>query len=168
MRQLANLVILYISTCNIVFAQDKPYREPKGTNNWFIELGGSGLFYSFNYEKFLATNNHIGWIGRIGAAYNPVDYLLLNKVDLRGGTVLIPFTTSIIWGERKERLELGGGFTLAAQGILERETIYTAIIGFRIIEMNKVYFRVSYTPLIRNSEYIHWFGVSLGRNFSTK
>lgn len=168
MKHFIIFVFLNIFLCNIGFTQDKPYREPKGTNNWFVELGGSGLFYSFNYEKFLATNNNIGWIGRIGAAYNPVDYLLLNKVDLKGGTVLVPFTTSIIWGERKERLELGGGFTLAAQGISERETIYTAIFGFRIIEMNKVYFRVSYTPLIRNSTYIHWFGVSLGRNFSTK
>jgi hypothetical protein len=37
-----------------------------------------------------------------------------------------------------------------------------------VIETNKVCFRMSYTPFIRDGKYESWFGVSIGRNFSMK
>jgi hypothetical protein len=161
-------ITLYTALLSLSFhasAQEKSYVEPNGLNNWFVELGGTGLFYSFNFESVLYKGGNMGWTGRVGFAYNPANYTLLNKITLDKNTVIAPFTTSVLWGSRKEKLELGAGFTLVNKGISEREVIPTAILGFRVVEMNKVFFRVAYTPIIRGGELIHWYGVSIGRNF---
>jgi hypothetical protein len=161
-------MIALILCCKIVIAQEKSYREPTGTNNWFVEAFGSGLYYSINYEKLLYRQQGYGWIARIGASYNPRDFWMLNKIYLDGNTFLFPFTTSMLFGQRKEKLEVGAGFTLLTRGITERDIVPTGVLGFRVLETNQVYFRVNYTPVILRGEFIHWFGFSLGKNFSTK
>jgi hypothetical protein len=149
-------------------AQEKPYKEPTGLNNWYIELGGSGLFYSGNYEKVLLKSDRWGWVGRVGLGYTPGDYTMLNKVSLDGGTAMAPFHTAVLFGPNKEKLEAGVGFTMLAKGFSgNREVVPTAVLGFRVVEINKVCFRVNWTPFIRNGEFVSWFGVSIGRNFST-
>lgn len=144
---------------------DRPYKEPDGLNNWFVELGGAGLFYSINYEKVLYRSDAWGAVGRIGLGYNPADYTLLNKIYLDKNTFMSPFTASFTFGRRKEKLETGGGFTLLSHGLLKREIAYTVIIGFRVVETNKIYFRIAYTPIFLANTYTDWYGVSLGRNF---
>lgn len=157
--------------CSLVYfktkAQEKPYAEPKGLNNWYAELGGAALFYSLNYEKILYRSTKLGWVGRVGLGYNNSSITILNKVHLDGSTFMMPFTTAVLLGsrERKEKLEVGGGITLIATGINDREIVPTMVFGFRVLETNKVCFRISYTPFIRDGKYEHWFGVSLGRNF---
>lgn len=142
--------------------------EPKGLSNWYVELGGAAFVYSLNYEQVLYRSTMLGWVGRIGASYSFTDGWFLNKVELDKGAVLAPFTTSILLGsrERKEKLEIGAGVTLINKDANNREIVPTAVLGFRVIETNKVCFRVSYTPFIRDGEYESWFGVSIGRNFS--
>lgn len=174
-KQLRNIYIKII-ICILQFvpfltmgqAVEKPYREPQGLNNWYVELAGSGLFYSLNYEKVLTKSTQWGWVGRVGLGYNPADYTLLNKVTLEKNTFMFPFTSSVLYGERKEKLEFGLGFTLLATGINNREVVPTGVFGFRVVETNKVCFRVTYTPMIRDGQYISWFGVSLGKNFDFK
>ncbi len=155
-----------------VQAQERPYQEPKGLNNWFVELGGSGYLYSLNYEKILYRSEKTGWTGRVGLGYNPGGGgYILNQLELDANTFMIPFTMSALFGskERKEKIEIGGGFTLLAKGIDDREVAYTGVFGFRVIETNKVVFRATYTPIIDQSgNFVNWFGVSLGRNFSLK
>lgn len=160
------IILLYTTT---TFAQDdKPYVEPKGLNNWFIELGGASMFYSLNYEKILYRGERISVAGRVGIGYNPFDYTFLNKVYLDRNTTMAPFTASFLYGRGKEKIEIGAGFTLLAKNITDREIVPTAILGFKVIETNKVYFKISYTPFIRDQKYTDWFGVSFGRNFSLK
>lgn len=152
-------------------AQERPYREPTGLNNWYVEIAGAAYLYSFNYEKILYRSEHLGWVGRVGIGYNPATTTLLNKLFLDGKTYMVPFTTSVLFGgkERKEKIEIGGGFTMLAKGLDKREVAITAVLGFRVIEVNKVVFRASYTPIIDQSgKFVNWFGVSLGRNFSLK
>ena len=157
------LSVLFIQ----VHAQEKPYKEPTGLNNWYLELGGSALFYSVNYEKILIKTERWGWVGRVGLGYNPGNYTLLNKITLDGGTLMAPFHSSVLYGPNKEKLELGVGFTLLAKGTTEREIVPTAVFGFRVVETNKACFRATWTPFIRNGEFVSWVGFSLGRNFST-
>jgi hypothetical protein len=158
------LSMIFIQT----YAQEKPYREPTGLNNWYVELAGSGLFYSANYEKVLLKTERWGWVGRVGFGYNPGDYTMLNKVTLDGGTIMAPFHTAALYGPNKEKLEAGFGFTMLAQGFSgSQELVPTFVLGFRVVEINKVCFRATWTPFIRNGEFVSWFGVSLGRNFST-
>lgn len=170
-----NLLKVIISALILIpshlFAQEKPYREPTGLNNWYVEIGGAGYFYSLNYEKILYRSEHWGWTGRVGIGYNPSDIEVLQTLYLDGKTFMIPFTTAALYGssERKEKLEFGGGFTLLAKGANEREVAYTAVLGFRVIETNRVCFRACYTPIITpQGEFINWAGVSLGMNFGLK
>jgi len=155
-------------TISLKAQDEKPYVEPDGLNNWYIELGGASMFYSLNYEKVLYKGERTGVVGRVGIGYNPFDYTFLNKVYLDRNTTMAPFTGSFLYGRGKEKFEFGAGFTLLAKNITDREIVPTAILGFRVIEMNKVCFRISYTPFIRDGNYVSWFGVSLGRNFSFK
>jgi hypothetical protein len=149
-------------------AQERTYVEPKGLSNWYIELGGAAFVYSLNYEQVLYRSAMVGWVGRIGASYSFADGWFLNKVYLDKGAVMAPFTTSVLIGsrERKEKLEVGAGVTLINKDVNNREIVPTAVFGFRVVETNKVCFRVSYTPFIRDGKYESWFGVSIGRNFS--
>ncbi len=148
-------------------------------NNWYVELGGSAILYSVNYEKYLYRNQgeNITWLGRIGAGFNPIDFpdyhMLLNKVVLNKNSFTFPFTSTILIGSGKEKLEVGGGFTLLTRhffnrDIAEREVIPNIVLGFRVMESNSVCFRISYIPLIRNGDVIHWMGVSIGKNFNFK
>lgn len=148
-------------------AQEPNYREPTGTNNWYIELGGAAFAYSLNYEKILYRKNKIGWTGRVGFAVGYKDGYILNQFLMDAGAVYAPFSTSFLLGsrDRKERLELGLGFTLIAHNG-QQETVPTGVLGIKVIETNKVCFRVGYTPYLRNGVYYNWFGVSIGRNFS--
>lgn len=154
-----------------IIAQEKPYQEPTGLNNWYVEAAGAGYLYSLNYEKILHRGASLGWVGRVGIGYTPTDVALLRIIFLDAGTFMVPFTTSLLYGsrERKEKLEIGGGFTLLAKGFNDRKTAYTAVLGFRVIETNRVCFRASYTPIIdTDGTWINWMGVSLGLNFSLK
>ena len=174
MKKLFFVLFTLAVLSNHVFAQDEKYIAPNGLNNWYVELGGSALFYSFNYEKYLYKNasDDIAWVGRVGAGFNPIDFpdfhKLLNKVVLSNNSFMFPFTSSVIIGGGENRLELGAGFTMITKDFSKLETIPNIVLGLRVMETNRVCFRVSYIPLIQNGEVIHWLGVSLGKNYSGK
>lgn len=166
MKTLNKLFLLFILlNSNLAFAQDE--KPATGTNNWFVELGGSGLFYSLNYEKYLFKNRqeNITLTARVGAAFNPIDYTFLNTLYLEKNTFMIPFTSSLLIGEQKDKLELGAGFTMLTKDFREQEIVPTLVLGLRVIESNRICFRISYVPIFRKEEYLHWLGVSLGMNF---
>jgi hypothetical protein len=144
-----------------------PYVEPRGTSNWFIEFGGAALLWSANYEKYLYRNyNHSFTLtGRIGFGYCPIEYRLLNSVYLDQNSVAMPFTSSIVLGKGKEKLEIGAGYTLATKNFIDRDVFPTAIFGFRVVDNNKALLKIAYTPFFRDEKFINWFGASLGRNF---
>ncbi len=160
------LVFLFFSMN--VFGQSDAYNPPKGLNNWYVELGGSALFYSLNYEKYLYRNNleNFTWLGRVGAAYNPFDYKFLDIVFLDRNSFMFPFTSTVLWGSGKEKLEFGGGFTMITKNFKDNEIVTNAVIGLRVMESNQVCFRISYIPIYRDHKWINWIGVSLGKNFS--
>jgi hypothetical protein len=145
-------------------AQDETIQQ--GTHNFYIELGGSGIFYSLNYEKYLFKNKteHLTWTARIGAAYNPIDYKFLNTFFLEKQTIMLPFTSSILIGSGKDKLELGTGFTMLTKNFNEQEIVPQLLLGLRVIDLNRVCLRLNYVPIFRSGEIIHWIGVSLGKN----
>jgi hypothetical protein len=163
-------ILLYWGVNNLQAQYDDeviPYVEPTGTSNWFLELGGAALLWSANYEKYLYRNYNrsVTWTGRIGFGYCPIEYRLLNSVYLDKNSVAMPFTTSIVLGKGKEKLEFGAGYTLATKNFIEREVFPTIIAGFRVIDNNKVLLKIAYTPHFRDEKLVNWMGVSLGRNF---
>ncbi len=145
-------------------AQDKAIQQ--GTHNFYIELGGSGIFYSLNYEKYLFKNKteNLTWTARIGAAYNPIDYKFMNSIFLDKQTFMLPFTSSLLIGSGKDKLEIGAGFTMLTKNFKEQEIVPEMLFGLRVIDINRVCLRLNYIPLFRSGETIHWVGVSLGKN----
>lgn len=167
-------LIVFVLCCSLaktVFAQYddevQPYKEPQGRNNWYIEAGGAALLWSANYEKYLYQNRtkSLTWTGRIGFGFCPIEYKLLNSVYLEKNSVAMPFTSSLVFGKGKEKLELGAGYTLATKNFLERQVFPTFIAGFKVIDNNGTLLRINYAPHYRDEQFINWFGVSLGRNF---
>ncbi|MBC7382153.1 MAG: hypothetical protein H7296_04065 [Bacteroidia bacterium] len=167
------LFFLLILSLNLQ-AQEENYTPPQGLNNWYVELGGAALLYSVNYEKYLYRNQkeNFTWLGRIGIGFNPIDFpaehKLLNKVELLSNSFMVPFTTTILKGAGKEKLEFGAGFTMITKNFLDREIVPNLVFGLRVMETNRVCFRITYIPLYKNNEIIHWVGVSIGRNFNFK
>lgn len=146
-------------------AQDETIAQ--GTHNYYVELGGSGIFYSFNYEKYLFKNKtqNLTWTARLGAAYNPIDYKFLNSFFLDKQTFMIPFSSSLLIGSAKDKLELGAGFTMLTKNFKEQEIVPHLLLGLRVIDINRICLRLSYVPLFSNGGTYHWIGVSLGKNF---
>ena len=172
MQRLKNTckLIILLAFCNTVQAQETDYRAPQGTNNWFIELGGPALFYSLNYEKYLyrSYDEQYTWAAHVGLGYNPINCDILNTVYLERNLLMAPFSTSLLKGSGKEKLEIGAGFTLFSKEVNRNEVLPHALIGFRVMESNRVCFRVNYMPFWQNGAVTHWLGISLGQNFSFK
>ncbi len=160
----------FILTASLCLKAQDDYNAPNGLNNWYVELGGSAFFYSINYEKYLYRNGmeNFTWVGRVGAGFNPIEYNFLNSLFLERNTFIFPFTSTVFIGKGKEKLELGGGFTMLTRDFFNQEVVPTINAGVRVMESNGVCFRVTYTPLIRTNNLVHWIGVSIGRNFNFK
>lgn len=158
-----------LATIKNIKAQED-YTAPRGLNNWYVEVGGSSLFYSINYEKYLYRNGKekFTWLGRVGAGFNPIDYNFINSLFLERNSFIFPFTSTIMLGKGKEKLEIGGGFTMLTKNFLDNEIVPNINIGLRVMESNRVTFRVTYVPLFRSNNTIHWIGVSIGKNFDFK
>jgi hypothetical protein len=146
-------------------AQNESIKQ--GTHNFYLELGGSGIFYSINYEKYLFKNKseNLTWTARIGGAFNPIDYKFMNSFFLDKQTFMLPFTSSLLIGASKDKLEVGAGFTMLTKNFNDQEIVPELIFGLRVIDVNRVCLRLNYIPLFRSDETIHWIGVSLGKNF---
>jgi hypothetical protein len=166
------LIILFSNSYKCIAQEEnyENYESPAGLNNAFIELGGAAIKFSLNYEKYLWRNRYenVTITGRVGAGYQFNDRWILNRIYLEQGSFLFPITFQGLIGSGKNKLELGGGFTMLTSNFAEAELIPSGVLGLRVMESNGVCFRITYTPLIKDTEYINWLGVSLGYNFSFK
>lgn len=170
MKYAAKIVFLLCFGLNLhsLQAQDDYYDAPQGLNNVFVELGGAGIKYSLSFEKYLFRNDRETFTltGRVGAGYHHNASWVLNRVYLEDRTAIFPFTAQGLFGSEKNKLEFGAGFTMLTSDFANAEIVPTGVAGLRVMESNGICFRATYTPLLKQSELIHWFGVSLGYNFS--
>lgn len=162
--------LLYFLPQPKLAAQAPDYAAPQGLNNWYFEAGGPAIFYSLNYEKYLfrTYDEQYTWTAHVGLGYNPINFDILNTVYLPAGTVMAPFSTTILKGAGKEKLEIGAGFTLFTQDFNDNQIVPHAVIGLRVMESNNICFRMNYVPFLKDNSITHWVGISLGKNFSFK
>ncbi len=151
-----------------VAAQEDNYRSPDGLNNVFLEIGGAAIKYSISFEKYLYRSNRENFTltGRVGYGYQHNARFILNRVYMGDRTSMFPFTAQALLGSDKNKLEVGAGFTMLTSDFANREIVPTGVLGLRVMESNGVCFRITYSPLLKEGEFISWFGVSLGYNFS--
>jgi hypothetical protein len=138
-------------------------------NSAFFELGGSGLFYTFNFEHIFGDSNVSL---RIGFGYIHLD------ADLAGNTfneedISVPMVASYYVGKSSHKLQLGAGMLLlyrqGDQGSSDGTTtslLATAIIGYRYIPENGgINFGVAFTPCFGQGIALPWGGVDFGVGF---
>jgi len=170
MKYAAKIVFLLCFGLNqlTVAAQEDNYRSPDGLNNVFIEIGGAAIKYSVSFEKYLFKNDRENFTltGRVGYGYQHNARWILNRVYMGDRTSMFPFTAQALLGSDKNKLEVGAGFTMLTSDFANREIVPTGVLGLRVMESNGVCFRITYSPLLKEGEFISWFGVSLGYNFS--
>lgn len=73
----------------------------KGTNNHvlYVELGGTGYFYTVNYERLLFSKKKVALFARAGIEYIPFG---------KANTLLhFPVGGNVTFGEKKHRAEVG-------------------------------------------------------------
>ena len=141
----------------------------------YLELGGSGLLYSLNYDMRLTRGRQDGMGFRVG----------IGGISARGSTnddtaqagyLAIPVTFNYLIGERRHALELGAGATLLdfnAHGNVDNDyfdadftgPVPHANIGYRYQSLDNGFTgRLTYTPFIGDG-IEHWIGISFGVNF---
>lgn len=134
-------------------------------SSFFVELGGSGGLYSFNYDRRLSKRASL----RLGFTAMPF------FVNLTGGPLMLNYLV----GGRGHYLEAGAGVlylcvednlpSLFSGGDGDSAGVeYTlspaASLGYRYQPPGGGFFlRIAYTPLLTPEEgYRHWGGVSIG------
>jgi hypothetical protein len=131
----------------------------------FFEIAGSGGIGSINYEKLLCKKNNIEYTGRLGFSIAPID-------KNNGIGLVFPFMVNSIFGKHSHKLELGigQGLTVTTKGSFFLLTIPT--IGYRYQnEKKKMFYRVTYTPLIScliDFQVQQWAGISIGCTLNNK
>ena len=127
-----------------------PVSKVDAKSSIYIQLGGSGVGISLNYEYFIRDDMPL----RVGF-----------------GTILwissIPVTLSKLTGESRHKLELGGGIGLRGK----TSSAVSGIVGYRYQpEVAGAIFRLSFTPIIETvvgggGVLVPWVGLSLGYTF---
>jgi hypothetical protein len=147
MKRSAALILILISFSILTPAQDDSLRR----NNVYLEVLGTGVIYSLNYERDFNT-----WSGiRTGFSY----FSLPGGVSNSGAHTDI-FFIPILMGNfmfkfsgTGNALELGAGYAYGP----------ALSIGYRYSPLNGGFlFRITYTPIFFTSNTRTWGGISFG------
>jgi hypothetical protein len=162
-------VILLVVVCvSSVRAQDqgavgtaRPEAGITAPNAIYVELLGSGLIYSINYDRLFT--DYFG--ARIGIGYLPDGSLSLTT---------IPITASFFpFGASSSKLEIGAGVVQASLGSTKVGKTtggtylgYVGILGYRFEPRDGGFlFRFAFTPFILNGHFQPYLGISAGFAF---
>lgn len=184
LRLCAIVALVFFVTTNSATAQNLAVGAEKGTNNhvMYIEIGGTGYYYTVNYERLLLAKKKVALFARVGFEYIPF-----------GGAdrlIHFPIGANFTYGVRKHRLEAGmaGLFRIDfSPGVGFGEGFYltnppTRIflcpsVGYRFHakpnEWGETFFlRVTFTPIIGmdvfqdKPYFLPHAGISIGRTWN--
>jgi hypothetical protein len=94
-------LFIFLSPCLVIAQEENP-----PTRSIFVELGGAGLPYSFNYDFRFDKTNLESWGMRIGAG----------GYSMSGGTSFfsLPLQITRLYGKNGHYFEVGGGATFVS------------------------------------------------------
>lgn len=138
-------------------------------NGLFIELGGNGLFTSLNYERHFSDKPGIGM--RLGIGFYSTDPFRLTfpvgvnyLMKLNNNNSLLDFGLGATYSKSDVKLYI----------IVDNKdpnyvnTNYINIvpsIGYRRHTSNNLMWRISFTPIINQYDFIPFLGFSIGKLF---
>jgi hypothetical protein len=152
--------------------QINEFRIPN--NSIYLEIFGSSLLYSFNYERNIFEKERLGLSARVGAGYADLSFSQPER------DYVFPLTISILFqGYKRLYVEVGSGLTFKRDGRAEDEHeewtyesnyYVTTNLGIRYQGKQGFLCRAAYTPFLDLQEdFAHgwWngFGISLGFSF---
>ena len=126
----------------------------------YLEIGGSSLFYSLNYDYTLRITNELNLAVGSGFAYSP-----RSIADYQGYAFVIAPACNLLLGKSSHHVETG--LALLSFGPVESTTL-SARIGYRYQRPSGGFlFRIGDTPILMGGpEWIMpWAGVSFGYTF---
>jgi hypothetical protein len=143
---------------------------PTARNAVYVELFGSGLLYSINYDRLLTPNV----AGRVGLMFASAE----DDEGDSGTVAIVPITASYLFGRGNSHFEAGLGFAVASADFDTEELIDvdesgsstgvygTGVLGYRYQRPDGGFvFRAGLTPIITTDSFLPWFGVSFGYGF---
>jgi hypothetical protein len=140
-------------------AEQAAVAEPRTARNAvFLEMGGSGLFLSVNYDRMLSDYFSL----RVG----------IGGIVVEGDRALtFPILFNLLLGPPSDKLEIGAGISLLGPGAA---TFIALAVGYRYAPTKPgPSFRVGATPFVfltpdrqqKRVIFAPWAGVSLGVQF---
>jgi len=144
----------------------------RALNAVYLEMGGNGIFYSVNYERFITEDI----AARIG-----VGYLSFGESSYNGSSVSftsVPLMVNYLGvGKLNHRLELGGGLVIVHLSARASDGVATAFgegsfiggtasIAYRYVPLDGGFnFKVAFTPLLSAVVTVPTLGLSFGTAF---
>lgn len=150
----------------ISFAQSST--QNPAMNHIYLELFGSGIFYSANFERYLSEDLTL----RAGFGLTP------GLIFVDGTFIQIPVSFSYLIGGISSKFEIGLGGTYFGGSETEvfglpvddQSILYlTGIFGYRYISTRGFVFRITFTPFYNpdsDPEFIPSGGISFGYAFN--
>ncbi|SRR5579883_1200911 len=163
----SGLLCLLISVCASTAAAQSDSLHANAmpsTNAVYAELGGSALYYSFNYDRMVFTT--VGY--RVGFS--------LVEANDQHWAVLLPVFINFLPGigpQSTSSFELDAGFVYHSSGVsiwyetADNSGVYYSLgVGFRYQSADDgILFRITLTPLFFSDQIIPYGAVSFGCAF---
>ncbi|MGY6742951.1 MAG: hypothetical protein ACXIUQ_09470 [Cecembia sp.] len=175
---------LLILFCFVFLVQFSVLAQVPGSQSVYVELGGAGLAYSFNYDFRFDKNDINSWGMRLGAGGWATNW------GNRERLLTMPFQLNKLFGSQKHFFELGGGATFvyyrdqwnnswSGETILYKDFDFilntgdtpafmgTLNFGYRRIPVDGGFtFKANLTPIFnQNGFWPLWVGVGFGYAF---
>lgn len=150
------IVISFVVTTAGYAQPEKADSSNKAHNTIYVEMVGSGIVGSLNYERRILSNR----LALRGGIY----YITMFSV----GFATIPFTASVLFrlGNTDFFAELGGGLTFIVVEDKDTDLVGTTIIGVRYQPDNGGLFtRLALMPTTFEKTKLYHLGIAFGYSF---
>ncbi len=169
-------VIRILLVLCVTFSLARVSTAQQAPNAVFLELGGSAVLYSINYDRHLTPDMgfRVGF-GYLGLSASSSDQST-DVSSASASVLIIPATFNYFLGTGSSRLELGAGIVYVSLSASVSGGVGSAfsgsgiggaaVIGYRYQPSDGgLLFRASFTPIIGSGGFLPWAGLSVGYAF---
>lgn len=145
-----SLLLFSMMFCTLSYGQSDFSETTR--NNAYVEILGNGGIYSVNYERIVVEHFAL----RLGFGVAKTVNLFFSDTNDKTTIIAVPVLGSLLFGERKSKLELGAGFLFGHKNVKSASgnsktgsAIFdlTGVVGYRYQPSSGGFlFRIGITP----------------------